>query len=70
MIPTLHLASSTELSPDVLAFAAEQGASPCLDRLLEMTSRVFQTNPITVTVEEDPEIANDRHIVMDVDVSG
>jgi hypothetical protein len=58
------------LAPELLAFATEQGVMPYLRPVLEMTSHVFQGRPMTVYVDEDPEIANDRHIVIDVEVTG
>jgi hypothetical protein len=58
------------LTADVLAFATEQGVRPFLHPVLEMTSQIFQGRPLTVFVDEDPEIANDRHLVIDVDVVG
>jgi hypothetical protein len=54
---------------EVSAFAAEAGVSPYLTPVLEMTRRLFPTAPLTVLIEEDPEIPNDRHIVLEVDVS-
>jgi hypothetical protein len=58
------------LAADVLTFATEQGVRSYLRAVLEMTNQVFQGRPITVMVDEDPEIANDRHIVIDVEVTG
>jgi hypothetical protein len=56
------------IPPEVLAFAAEQGAAAYLPAVVEMTRRIFPTAPIAVFVEEDPEIADDRHIVLEVQV--
>jgi hypothetical protein len=56
--------------PEVAAFAAEQGVSAYLPAVLEMTRRIFPHNPITILLEDDPEIANDWHIVFEVDVTG
>jgi hypothetical protein len=52
--------------PDVLAFAAEQGVATYLPAVLEMTRQVFPEVPLSVQVEDDPEIANDRHLVIGV----
>ena len=52
--------------PEVQAFAEEQGVTPYLPAVLEMTRRIFPQAPLTVLVEDDPEIANDRHIVLEV----
>jgi hypothetical protein len=70
MSQTTQTASPPTLSPEVLAFAAEQGVMPYLLPVLEMTSLIFPGRPLNVIVDEDPEIANDRHIVIDVDVTG
>ncbi len=56
--------ASVELSPEVLAFAEEQGVADYLPAVAEMTRRLFPNYPLTVQLEDDPEIANDRHIVM------
>src|SRR5207302_3758916 len=59
------------VSPEVLAFAAEQGVSAYLPAVLAMTQRLFpDARRFAVLVEDDPEIANDRHIVIEVDVTG
>jgi hypothetical protein len=58
-----------DLSPEVLAFAAEQGVADYLPAVLDLLRRVFPAaRRYAVAVEDDPEIANDRHIVLDVDV--
>ena len=55
---------------DVQAFAAEQGVAPCLPAVLGATQRIFpMARRWAVLVTEDPEIANDRHIVIEVDVA-
>jgi hypothetical protein len=54
----------------VEVFAAEQGVTAYLPAVMEMTRRLFPTAPFTVFVEDDPELANDRHIVLEVDTSG
>ena len=53
-----------EVPQEVLAFAAEQGVTPYLPAVLEMTRRIFPAAQMSVVVEDDPEIANDRHIVI------
>jgi hypothetical protein len=50
--------------PEVSAFAAEQGVSTELPIVLEMTRRVFPQASLRVQIEDDPENANDRHIVV------
>jgi hypothetical protein len=56
------------VSPEVAAFAAEQGVSEFLTPVLEMTRRVFPAAPLAPRVESDPDVA-DRYIVIEVDVS-
>jgi hypothetical protein len=53
-----------DLPPEVLIFAAEQGVSDYLPAVVEMTRQLFPHCPLTVQVEDDPEIVNDRHIVL------
>ncbi|HEY1860959.1 MAG TPA: hypothetical protein VGG61_11420 [Gemmataceae bacterium] len=57
--------------PDVLAFAAEQGATKFLEPMLEMTRRVFpNARKLSVCLEEDWEIANERWIAFEVQMAG
>lgn len=53
--------------PQVLSFAEEQGVVAYLPAVLAMTRRIFPTWPIKVLLEGDPEIANDWHIVLEVE---
>jgi hypothetical protein len=59
---------SQVLPGDVLDFAAEQGVTTYLPAVLGMTRSVFPRAALRVVVEDDPEIANDRHIVIIVTV--
>jgi hypothetical protein len=63
-------ASLPPVPPEVWTFAAERGVSDYVYPLLEMTHRAFQGRPLTVLLEEDPEICDDRHIVIEADVTG
>ena len=56
------------VSPDVLTFAEEQGVSAYLPAVLAMTRRIFPTWPLKVFLEDDPEIADDWHIILEVQV--
>jgi hypothetical protein len=63
------VASPVALPPEVSAFAEEQGVGAYLLGVLELTRRVFpDARRFTVLVEDDPEIAGDRHIVFELDV--
>ncbi len=54
---------------EVLAFADEQGVANYLPAILELTRHVFPVaRRLDVLVEDDPEIAGDRHIVFEVEV--
>jgi hypothetical protein len=55
---------AVEIAPEVVAFAAVQGVTSYLSAVVEMTLRLFPSATLRVVVEDDPEIANDRHIVM------
>ena len=62
---------SLTVPQEVHAFAAEQGVAPYLPAVLEMTLRRFpDARRMAMLVEEDPEIANDRHIVIEIDLTG
>src|SRR5262249_55073555 len=52
---------------DVAAFAAEQGVSNELPAVIEMTQRIFPDATLGIEVEEDPEIADERHILVNAD---
>src|SRR6266481_8747058 len=54
------------IPPEVEVFAAHEGAAPYLHEVIRMTNRVFPNCGINLLVEDDPEIADDRHIVLEV----
>src|SRR5262249_50860847 len=55
---------------DVLSFAAQNQVQAYLDPLRHLTRRLFPTaSSLRVTLEDDPEIPNDWHIVFEVHVS-
>ncbi|HZT80534.1 MAG TPA: hypothetical protein VFA26_09935 [Gemmataceae bacterium] len=56
--------------PEVAEFAAEQGVTEYLPGVVEMTRRLYPGRTMALVVTEDPEIADDRHIVLEVDVTG
>ena len=58
------------LPAEVLALAAQQGVTPYLGAVLEMTRRIFPGSHPAVFVEEDAEVAGDQYIVLEVDVTG
>jgi hypothetical protein len=69
------MSPSTQAAPpafaaDVTAFAAENGVADYLPAVLEMTRRVFPNCLVEPHLEDDPEIPDDRFILMDVDVTG
>jgi hypothetical protein len=54
---------------DVQAFAEERGLAPYLPKVVEILHRVFaEATQLAVEVHDDPEIADLRWIVFDVDV--
>jgi len=56
---------------EVLSFAVEQGVDAFLPSVLAMTQREFSNaRRIELTIEDDPEIPDDRHIVIEVDIPG
>jgi hypothetical protein len=70
MNQTLNRPGLPPVPPEVWTFAAEQGASDYVYPLIELMQRLFPGRTLTVLLEEDPEIANDRHIVIEADVTG
>ncbi len=63
MTPAAHVRPFA-MPAEALAFAEEQGVADYLPGVLQMTQRLFPDSPLTVQLEDDPEIANDRHIVL------
>ena len=53
------VSTDIELSADVLELAKKLGVSAELPKVLEMTRDVFRDAPIEVTIDEDPEIADE-----------
>jgi hypothetical protein len=69
------MASATELNLpavplDVLEFARERDITSGLRPLLAITRTVFPTAAIELRVEDDPEVPDDKHTVVEVDVTG
>lgn len=54
---------------NVLAFAEEQGVSAYLPAVLTMARQIFPTNPMKVFLEGDPELVNDWHIILEVQIA-
>jgi len=57
--------SAVPIPTDVLAFAAAQGVSAELPAVVAMTQRVFPEAHLRVFLEDDPEIADDWHIIVE-----
>lgn len=58
------------IPPEVISFAREQGVEKYLPELVEWARQVYPSaTRFDVFTEDDPEIANDRHIVFELDVS-
>lgn len=70
MSPTTQ-AAAVPVPPDVLAFADKQGVSAYLPAVLAMTQRHFpDARRMAILVEQDPEIASNTYLVIEVDVTG
>jgi hypothetical protein len=67
MAPNAEAVPSPAVAPEVLAFAEQEGVTAYLPAVIEMTRRIFPAAPLRVFVEDDPEIANDRHIALEVE---
>ena len=70
MTPTAAVLPVPVAPPEVLDFAAEKGVTPYLPAVLALARRVFPTAPLTVHLEDDPEIEDFRHIAIDADING
>jgi hypothetical protein len=69
MTPSIPRLDLPTIPPEVRALAAEAGVAEYVVPVVAMTHRVFpDARRLAVLVEEDPEIVNDRHIVLEVDV--
>jgi hypothetical protein len=69
------MASTTQLDLpamplDVLELAGRENVAQELRTVVVMTRNVFRSPVITLRLEDDPEMADDRHIVIEVDVTG
>ena len=62
-------ATPSALSPEVAEFAAAVGALPHLAGILDLARECFPGGPVAAFVEADAEVADVRHIVVEVDVS-
>ena len=61
----VRISSLLTIPPEVELFAAHEGVAPYLHEVIMMTNRVFPNCRISLLVEDDPEIADDRHIVLE-----
>ena len=69
MTPTATL-PMPELSPEVLAFAAEKGVAEYLPGVAAMVRRSFPHQRIDVLVKDDPELSYNRQIHFEVEDQG
>jgi hypothetical protein len=60
--------SSALFPADVLEFAAHTGVLAFLERVQEITQRIFPGHAMDVTVTADPEIADERYLTVWVEV--
>jgi hypothetical protein len=57
-------APAISIPPDVQAFSQSQRVETILPAVVELTQRLFPDGTLTVTLDDDPEIANDRSITL------
>ena len=68
-IPTASAAPHPLIPPEVIAFAREQGVETYLPQLIDWARQIYASaTRFEVFTEDDPEIANDRYIVFELDV--
>ena len=58
------------IPPEVIAFAAEKGASEYLPKLAAFLQQLFPGQTLTVKLEDDPELSYNRTIVFTVVIRG
>src|SRR5947209_8648807 len=68
MPPATKLSARENISPEVQTFAAEQGVTNYIPAIMNMTRQIFSNSTVQVVLEDDPEIADDRHITLEVSV--
>ena len=61
---TTTLPEVIELSAEVAQVAKHFGVCEEFQRVLAMTQRLFPDCPLRVEIDDDPEIANDRHLAI------
>jgi hypothetical protein len=70
MSPTKATTGLPLIPLEVFEFASENDAQYYLGPVMKLAHGIFPGRPMTVLLEGDPEIANDWHIVFEVDVTG
>jgi hypothetical protein len=66
---TVSSAPHPAVSEEVRAFARQQGVERYLPELIDLARQTYPSaTRFEIFTEDDPEIANDRHIVFELDV--
>ncbi|HJT76642.1 MAG TPA: hypothetical protein VJ739_05525 [Gemmataceae bacterium] len=66
---TVSAAPHPTIPPEVWAFARQEGVEQYVPALVELARQVYPSaTRFDIFTEDDPEIANDRHIVFELDV--
>lgn len=58
------------ISPEVRAFAIEKGVDAYLPKIVALVRRIFPRAAAQIHVEDDPELADNREIVIEVSADG
>jgi len=56
----------TAITPEVRAFAIEKGVERYLPNVLALANRLFPSTRMSIRVEDDPELPDNREIVFEV----
>jgi hypothetical protein len=59
-----------KIPADVLALAKAHGVDSYLPDVIALTQRLYPSRSVYLVIEEDPEIADDRRICLEVDATG
>src|SRR5690242_5457495 len=58
------------IPPDVQEFAEKVGVAPSLPGILALTLRIFPPDRVSLSLVDDPEIPDYRHILIEIDFTG
>jgi hypothetical protein len=70
MNDSLVTSSRPAIPPEVQEFAAEQGASPYLNAVIDLARQAFPSSALSVSLGQDAEDERHQYIALDVEAGG